>query len=111
MENFEGPSDMFVTPHRGPFSNNQQTPPWSDQRCYEKVEVTKKTGARKKLVTIFQNPMFTHGGSAQASSYRSWKEAAQGEKEPRKISQISPYMRSKNGKFHSMKQTGPKVNE
>ena len=107
MDNFEGPSDMFVTPHRGQFSNNQQTPPWSDQRCYEKVEVTKKTSARKKLVTMFQN-----GGSAQASSYRSWKEAAQGEKEPRKISQISPYMRNKvNGKFHSMKQTGPKVNE
>ena len=115
MENFEGSSDMYVTPQRPPFSNNLQTPPWSDQRCYEKVEVTKKTGARKKLVTIFQNPMFTHGGPAQASSYRSWKEAPQGEKtkeEPRKISQISPYMRNKlNGKFHSMKQSGPKVNE
>ena len=113
MENFEQSNDMYVTPQRPPYSENLQTPPWNDQRCFhEKVDVRKKTGARKKLVTIFQNPMFGQGGSGQAP-YRPWKEAPQAEKskeEARKISQISPYMRNKlSGKFHSMKQSSPKV--
>ena len=54
MENFEPSSDMYVTPQRPPYSENLQTPPWNDQRCFhEKVDVRKKTGARKKTRNYF----------------------------------------------------------
>ena len=132
MENFEATSDLYVTPHRPPpYTDNLQTPTWNDQRFYheQKVDVRQKTGARKKLVNIFQNPMFGKGGSGQPphrpwkeaaqaaqaypefgqggsgqAAYRSWKEAKE---ETRKI---SPYMRNKlSGRFHNLKHTGAKV--
>ena len=107
MENFD--PDMYVTPHRAPpqYSDNLQTPPSNDQRFYhEKVDV-RKIGARKKLVNIFQNPMFGQPVSAQPSTYRPWSKDPQAEK-----SKLSPYLKNKaNGLFHSMKQTSPKVQQ
>ena len=112
MENFEPPSsDMYVTPHR-PYSGNLPTPTRNDQRCFhEKVDVAKRPVARKKLLSIFQNPMFPQGSSSQGP-YRPWNENSQAfpEKAKEDARKISPYMRNKlSGKFHNMKQSSPKV--
>ena len=102
MENFDHP-EMYVTPPSRPhpqFSESLQTPPWKFYN--EKVRVRKITGARKKLVNIFQNPMF--------GQPRPWKEQPQAEKSKEEPRKVSPYLKNKlNGKFHSMKQTSPKV--